>query len=934
MEHYPDPRKLKEISIVRGPSVADQMLQEAMIKSGLRKVEQNMQNLEDSGNYAVTGYGSSWISDNLIHLADKILMTPNTEIVQGFIDFPRKFEGISASEYLSNISAYKSKGIKITKDPSDQRQKEINDFVWGCINAQQRSRTVALITLSRILEAAMGIRRNKSDIDDIDTKVSSESLSGVAGRIMEEVTCQLIEQHKNELRKVAGTVSLRNLQNRFIIKSTGKPTNKGNKIAKILNIKNIRSIDNENLVSAGHSVFLLVDQYLDDILIFNGEIIIVKEVMDELLKSRSDILENACELRPTLEVPVSDGKHVSYREYPLRKNLLDNCTDDLPYLSEIDAGAVQRIQGVPFKINKPYLEAVKKVMDAGLFIKKKMNLPVPEKLKPLEDFPVFSRSVTKKQFLADKEEWFQDPQNKIRYKDWKDLEEKRNKSISKAISINDMNRMTIEIAQWYADYGGSFYLPIYMDYRTRCYYCPTILNPQASKLAKSMFVAARAEEITEEGMDYWLVNLAGSMKTVQDENGAEYTGDKSPWNVAKYAAKRELEQAAKCALDPIGEFDHWSNQDDPFGYLAQSFEAQGVIDKGPEALSKIFINMDGSCNGYQHAAAYLQDASTGRLVNMTNYSDDLPPEDLYGEVSRSMITNAKLNRSKVDQKLLNNDFINRDSVKRITMCIGYSLTEKGALAYSDEEVLKLTDEDTGINPLYKTPEGLQEVSNHFRDGIFGTIVKVAPAIFRTRDVVREVGFLVCEFGNGKVLMETLTGSKISFTKHSVSKKRVALIKNGKRMRFTVKRMEKNKIEAKEVANASSPNFTHLNDATHLRLLALGMPVEAPMMFIHDSFSTIAKYAPKMAKLTRSTFRKMYEKEHVIYDFVLLNLKNIALKYSIDLDEFLKRDKDMDYKDLKGAKRKFVKSLNKIRRNINQTKDLDWDLLEQNRNFFR
>ena len=151
----------------------------------------------------------------------------------------------------------------------------------------------------------------------------------------------------------------------------------------------------------------------------------------------------------------------------------------------------------------------------------------------------------------------------------------------------------------------------------------------------SAYLSAHAEEITEEGMDYWLVNFANSMDKVHDRYGYPYGGDKSPWNVAIYSAKNELSKGAEVASDPIGTFDYWSKQDDPFAYLAQSFECEDVIENGTEARSRIFLNLDGSNNGAQHASAYLMDKSTAELVNMTFRSGDTAPADMYGEVART-----------------------------------------------------------------------------------------------------------------------------------------------------------------------------------------------------------------------------------------------------------------------------------------------------------
>lgn len=944
MRHYPDPKRLREISVKEGVSKADQLLQDAMINSARNKIEKNLVNLEDSGRFETTGYGQKWIADNVEHLADSILEHPTAEVVFSFINFPRKLKlsapesSLSAVDYLKDVRRYRAQGIKQIDKEGDAQQEKINEFVSACYFARKRAQVVALIVLSRVLEHSLGIKRSKSSIDEISSTKNgkrkySKSLTNMAGKIMDEVLLQLLEDNKKDLKKVCKRVTVNHIKNEAsLILKNGRVTNLGKKVSNILGIKNPKSVTNEQLLKEGHVLLKLVNSVISDILISEGEIEIRKEVAEDLMEDREGILERACEMRPVLEKPLSDGRFVSYREDIMSDYLLD-CQDKNSYLSLLDVKAAQMIQSVPFRINKKLLEAIKLVVKEGLEIKDKLNVAVPDKIAPLEGFPVFDKSMTKDVFLKKKEAWFSNKNNKEAYFKWAKLRNKRGKEIAKAISINDMNKMTLEIAQWYADYGGSFYLPVYFDYRTRCYYCPTILNPQASKLAKALFISAKSEEITESGMDYWLVNLAGSMKEVKDPEGHKYVGDKSPWDVALYAAKNELSKAATCACDVVDTFDYWSDMEEPFTYLSHCFESSRVIESGHKAFSNIFLSMDGSCNGYQHAAAYLQDNSTANLVNMSNYSPLLVPKDLYGNVSDCINRRAKVDRGTLNQKLLNCSFVTRKSVKRITMCIGYSLTENGALVYSDDEILKMSGED-GKNPLFKNEEELEEISNFFRDGIFNSIREVAPAIFRSRDVVRETAKIMCSLGNGVVSMETTTGTRVNFTKHIERTKRIHFRFAGNKCVFNIKKIDKNSVEKREVANASSPNFTHMNDATHLRMVALEMPEDAPLLFIHDSFGTTAKYAAKMAQVTRETFRDMYEAGDVLQNFVILNLENICNKFNIDIKRILKTCEKIETKGLDGNIKFLARSINKIVENIKPTKDLDWDKFMSNRNFFR
>ena len=72
MKHYPNPKKLRETSILKGASTANAELQDAMIFSARNKIMANLQSLEESGRLDVTRYGQRWISDNVNQLAAHI----------------------------------------------------------------------------------------------------------------------------------------------------------------------------------------------------------------------------------------------------------------------------------------------------------------------------------------------------------------------------------------------------------------------------------------------------------------------------------------------------------------------------------------------------------------------------------------------------------------------------------------------------------------------------------------------------------------------------------------------------------------------------------------------------------------------------------------------------------------------------------------------
>ena len=946
MSHFPDPKKLRERSFKEGISVIDRELQEAMVNSARIKIEENLKKLEESGNIETTGYGYRWVADNVEFLATKLITSPTTEVVKAFLNFPEKLkigeEVISTSGYLNETKKYRAMGIKTEKITDEFKQREqvqINDFVFGSFGVRDRARTVAFVALSNILQEGLGIKESKLELDKEDLKrvkensktvASKSSFSKVSGTIMDNILGQLIYVNQKELTKVLKVPSVRDIKgNKKFLTNKGTANTKGKSLLKILKVKSIKSLSEESIIGEGRMLMDLVDSAIPDIVVSHGEIILTEECKAEMMECRDMIISRACEARPVLEKPISDGHTTSYREFPLKKRLINGNILDGMELSEIDIKAVQRIQETPFKIHTPYLRAVSECMESGLHIPKKLNLEIPSQLEPLSSFPKFVKGTNKSEFRKAKEEWFKDESNLKDYREWAKKRDKREKDISKAISINDMNKRTLEIAQWYADYGGAFYLPVYFDYRTRTYYVPTIMNPQANKMAKALFVSAQSEEITSEGMEYWLVNFANSMKEVKDRYGMPYGGDKSPWNVALYSAKNELSKGAEVASDPVGTFDYWSKQDDPFAYLAQSFECEDVIKEGSEARSRIFMNLDGSNNGAQHASAYLMDKSTAELVNMTIRSGDVAPADMYGTVSQNFTD--KLVDALLDKAFIKKNVVTRNSCKRIVMCMNYGLTPSGALNYAKEEIEEYTDKEM-FNPFDEFHDkGREGVYEFFRDGVWDAVAEVAPAILRTKEAMAQLGRMVCEFSDGIIRSRIPTGTTLAFTKHVEKSKVVQKTFKGSKVAFTIKE-KLDKIDQSGVSNATAPNFTHSMDATHLRLVALAMPEKAPLMFIHDSFASIAKYAPIMARVTRETFINMYKDSDPLREFVIYNLKKPAEELGFNISDIMVED--FEYPECTGRHKKFLKGIDKIKKYIKRTGDLDLDAVMDSIYFFR
>lgn len=962
MECYPNPKQLREKSMVNGLAWADQEIQQAMNESAQRKAQALIEKLESKDNHDTTDYGYIWVADNLKFLADKLVSNQSDGIVKSFLNFPKKLkfngEAVSASCYLNNLHKFRSEGLKIIK-PKDgetvsRTQKKYNEFVQGVLFTKCRAEELALVILSESISFALG--HSNKDRDNDGKLTSTKTLTQWSTLVSDIVMDELISRNVEELSTLFDYPSKSVLENAKLFEnSSGKANAKARKVAEIFNLPSYKKLSASNKLAEGHWLLELTAEAVSDINIdtYTNEIKFTPEALEKLDKCRTRTISTAKELRPVLQKPVADSRFTSYAEFPLKRPMIKDWEGKVQQISDFDREAVDRIQSTAFGVNKNILKVAKQILQADIPVGDDLCVQIPENLKFIEDFPKKKDFKSLEDFVEAKDAWKNtgkmvknnNPktaeaypeinENRFKLNKWFEAHEARQKSQQKARSLNDVNQRVVDIAQWYADWGGAYFLPCYMDYRTRIYYCPTTFNPQASKLAKSLFVAYRSEQIGSiRALNNWYISFAGTMKTVIGPDGTEYGGDKSPINVAKHAGKAGLAQGALVASDPIKHMDLWINQDEPWAYLGHAFECQEVLDNGIEAYSKIFINMDGSCNSNQHSACYLMDRQTAELVNMTFRSDDEAPSDMYGAVATFF--KKRLDKSNdVDWALLKEVFITRKSCKKITMTVGYGLSDNGALRNAKEEVEKKSDLYNN-NPF--DPVGRDAVSERFATGTLDSIGAVAPAVLKSKQFCEVITGLIYTYDkSGVVKWTTPTGTPVSYTKRKSERKRVRKCAKGARDGGLFTMLVKTDIVSRrELTDASTPNFTHGNDGCHLRMSVNGMPEPRPLLMVHDSFGTIARYSPEMYTSIREQWVELYQDKEPLRTWASEVLVNVLKGFNLCSESIWQLDylEDALDKSEDQKKRNCIKKLVKARDLSVQKRDWEPKEVLTCSNFFR
>tara|TARA_R110002020_G_scaffold213427_1_gene420193 strand:- start:2427 stop:4760 length:2334 start_codon:yes stop_codon:yes gene_type:complete len=584
-------------------------------------------------------------------------------------------------------------------------------------------------------------------------------------------------------------------------------------------------------------------------------IVASEKLLNDSDSIRNQLVSGSTEYRPVIAPPTAHTTQDSYIKGLSSRVVHSQSTTVLP---EKVLEALDRIQSTSFKINPHTLNFLKTIKDKNLVLKK-FNLDRPDPV-PYSTAP--------------------EDRTSQEFKEWKEYFDSVESSIKEADSINRMSEDALEIAQYYYDLDLPFYLPCYLDYRGRIYYLPASLNPQASKPIKSLFVSSEGKRLGDssdykETIKLYKTALAGTLADLRykDAGGNIITcdGDKSPITTRLSHVNQHLDYFIEVCNDPFepSNYEFITRQEDPCAFISYVKEFEGILREGEDYVSKCFVNHDGSCNAYQHAAAYLMDANTGECVNMIPKAMHEAPNDMYGLVANELDRIIPNSNMRYKYEFKHTQIANRKSCKRITMCQGYGLTPKGAVDYGREEVNKFTELVGGkvVSPF----ESTQEAADEFAHGVLDAISAVAPAINRTKLATQGIAELIAStkrkqrsritgegiYAGSQMSWTTGLGFKVSYIKHRDNDKKITQYVRGERKYFRI-REKTDYVDIKKMSNSSSPNYTHSRDAEHLQRVVLDMPSDTQWLMIHDSFGCLVADSVEMYKSIRSTFVEQYQ----------------------------------------------------------------------------
>jgi len=478
--------------------------------------------------------------------------------------------------------------------------------------------------------------------------------------------------------------------------------------------------------------------------------------------------------------------------------------------------AVNAIQATPWKINRPVLDVMRILWDAGggvAGLPERELLELPEQPDMLVTDPDYYKTHHRAEFYA-----------------WKrrraSIYEANARSVSKRVATGQK----IKLAEEFAEYPAIWF-PYNLDFRGRAYPLPPLLNPQGDDIAKGVLHFAEGLPLGEDGA-YWLAvhvaNMFGVDKVAFEERIA--------WVHA------HEEQILDSALDPLDGQRFWADADAPFCALAACIEWMGYKVNGSAHVSHLPIALDGSCNGLQNFSAMLRDEVGGAATNLVPQG---APADIYTRVRDLAQAKIKVRAEEGDSQAVRLDgLLTRTLVKRPVMTLPYGVTQSGMRSQVLNEL-----KETGLDDW--------ELASYLTKILWECIGEVVIAARAVMDWLREVSKVVSS-ANLPVGWTTPAGFPVLQEYRKLEGIDIRPHIAGKRVSITVA-VESLKLDRRRQTLGISPNFVHSCDASHMMLttsLAVANGIAAFAM-IHDSFGTHAGNTSILAAALRQAFVDQY-----------------------------------------------------------------------------
>jgi DNA-directed RNA polymerase len=535
-------------------------------------------------------------------------------------------------------------------------------------------------------------------------------------------------------------------------------------------------------------------------------------------------------VKPTPWTNPMDGGYITLG-LPIMKTGNKNYLQELEHYDlENIYRAINALQETPWRVNQTVLEVVNHLWETGAennVLPPRNRDELPPKPCADEDVDVFKET--------NRDEWVK----------W------RRAATAVHTHNNRMDSKRSALAQrlWMANKFADFdeiYFPHTMDWRGRVYPVVPLLNPQADDLGKALLEFAVGAELGENGEKWLKIHLSncfGVDKVSMD--------DRMKWT-------DEHETHIRLVANDPYTYKFWMQADSPWQFLAACFEWERYKQSGEGAsfISRLSVNVDGSCNGLQNFSAMLRDEIGGKATNLIPQET---PADIYTEVAKVVqrkVTEDLKDPEKQRLAAMWDNKISRKIVKRQVMTLPYGSTEYGMRDQLKSELQSFKDD--GVNLLNTNDNEVEwEAIAYLTSHIWDSIGEVVVAARQAMDWLKEVARIA---SSNELPLQWLSPSGLPVLQDykKIEQKVVDTIFG--KVRFKRKYVQNTtNVDTRRQANGVAPNFVHSCDAAHM-IATINLCLEIGMMdfcMVHDSYGTHAGNVDLLEQKLREAFIAQY-----------------------------------------------------------------------------
>lgn len=401
------------------------------------------------------------------------------------------------------------------------------------------------------------------------------------------------------------------------------------------------------------------------------------------------------------------------------------------------------------------------------------------------------------------------------------------------------------LAQRFVD-EPALYFPIQLDFRGRYYYRPPFMNPQANDIGRSLLLFAKGTPIRNEADANWL-----------RVHGANVYGhSKLTWQARlDWVHQHQLDIEA-AGRDPWAHAEFWTKADDPWQFLAFCREYQQFSFYGYGSVCSLPVQLDCTCSGIQHYAAFLRNEGMARLVNLMP-SDS--PQDIYSALIAKVLEILRNDDNPDAAKWLSLQ-PDRSLGKNIVMTLPYSASRRAVFGFCQQWAL-----DRGL-------EMYGHQSWPFRRGAIGTCHYMATILYReTADLIgpardamqwfKKVGKLAGE-ANVPLTWTSPAGLHVRQKYEDYRYTRIKLHHLSPVPMDLRSYHIPDGLSPIRMGNGLSPNVIHSMDASHMAFATIHAMARGVRNLggIHDCFATTPAEMEQLRDSVRTTFAELYSRD--------------------------------------------------------------------------